>query len=536
MEAEPTPPSSKGQGSLLEEGPPEGQHRQGQRERFGTQGSGGRQARQQHAEGQGAAEDAAGESSPEEASGCSILLQGSGNQGGSSESCAEGCEKSAPQASAGLVEVQPSTREEVVGLPEKAQGQAAEGENRVQEHPDAGDHDGDGPRGEAREARGGSKGVCTAPGTPQQPQPVRSPVPASGPEHSGRTSRSHHPRGGGDYRQDQLYKSNADSSSAPASSSATGCYHGGSCRDSTGISEQLFFRDGTEDAGCRNGGRGNAGTLLTSSSNNPEHRQEGEDRGAERQGDCGGIGLGTSISTSDQVGNAGSQSILPVGGAPTPSWSYLGRSVKECDHQRPCAMAAFTSPLPPAASMVGSSSCLPVATATARDCSHSAVVAKRVAAGVEGLGSEGPVEEGSEGPVAQGSGVSPWMLAGDAAYLSESELSTLQNEHVLRSHIPYLATCEECQRARGLSPQRRLHESQRPRNEIQADKFWFRGVAMLVLVAVGVGMLGTILWQPDRESMVSSFVRWSRSAGLAGSGEVTVSMRSDGEPAACFLP
>ena len=54
---------------------------------------------------------------------------------------------------------------------------------------------------------------------------------------------------------------------------------------------------------------------------------------------------------------------------------------------------------------------------------------------------------------------------------------------------------------------------------------------MLVLVAVGVGMLGTILWQPDRESMVSSFVRWSRSAGLAGSGEVTVSMRSDWEPA-----
>ena len=206
--------------------------------------------------------------------------------------------------------------------------------------------------------------------------------------------------------------------------------------------------------------------------------------------------------------------------------------MREGDPQRPCAAAAFISPLPPAASAVGSASCLPVATATARDRSHSAAVAKRIAAGVEELGSEGPVEEGScEGQVEQGSGVSPWMLAGDAAYLSKSELSTLQNEHVLRSHIPYLATCEECQRARGLSPQRRLHESQRPRNEIQADKFWFRGVAMLVLVAVGVGMLGTLLWQPDRESMVSSFVRWSRSAGLAGSGEVTVSMRSDGEPA-----
>ena len=205
--------------------------------------------------------------------------------------------------------------------------------------------------------------------------------------------------------------------------------------------------------------------------------------------------------------------------------------MREGDPQRPCAAAAFISPLPPAASAVGSA-CLPVATVTARDHSHSAAVAKRIAAGVEELGSEGPVEEGScEGQVEQGSGVSPWMLAGDAAYLSKSELSTLQNEHVLRSHIPYLATCEECQRARGLSPQRRLHESQRPRNEIQADKFWFRGVAMLVLVAVGVGMLGTLLWQPDRESMVSSFVRWSRSAGLAGSGEVTVSMRSDGEPA-----
>ena len=64
------------------------------------------------------------------------------------------------------------------------------------------------------------------------------------------------------------------------------------------------------------------------------------------------------------------------------------------------------------------------------------------AAGVEELGSEGPVEQGSsEGPVEQGSGVSPWMLAGDAAYLSKGDLSTLQNEHVLRSHIPYLAAC-----------------------------------------------------------------------------------------------
>ncbi|OLQ14371.1 hypothetical protein AK812_SmicGene1465 [Symbiodinium microadriaticum] len=406
---------------------------------------------------------------------------------------------------------QSSTREEVVGLPEKRKGkqQKAKTESKSTQTPE----------------------IMTVMGHAERHEKLEEEAKAFAQLLERHSSPNQYEArfGGGDYRQDQLYKSNADSSSAPASSSATGCYHGGACRDSTGITKQLLFRDGPEDARCRNGGRGDAGTILTTS-NDLEHRQEGKDGGTTRQGDGYGIGLGTSIPASDQIGRTGSQGILPAG-APTSSWSFLGRSLKEYDPQRPCAMAAFTSPLPPAASTVGSASCLPVATATARDCSHSAAVVKRVAAGVEELGSEGPVEEGSEGPVAQGSGVSPWMLAGDAAYLSKSELSTLQNEHVLRSHIPYLATCEECQRARGLSPQRRLHESQRPRNEIQADKFWFRGVAMLVLVAVGVGMLGTILWHPDMESMVSSFVRWSRSAGLAGSGEVTVSMRSDGEPA-----
>ena len=129
------------------QGFPKGQHRQAERRQGqgeGTQGSGERQARQQHAEDKGTAEAATGESSPEETIRSKRSLQGSGNQDGSRESCAEGCEKSAPQASAGLAEVQSSTREEVVGLPEKAQGQAAEGDNRVQEHTDARDHDGDG--------------------------------------------------------------------------------------------------------------------------------------------------------------------------------------------------------------------------------------------------------------------------------------------------------------------------------------------------------------------------------------------------------
>ena len=260
-EANATEGCSEGQGF------PKGQRRQAecrQDQGEGTQGSGERQARQQHAEDKGAAEAAAGESSPEETFSTRLLLQGSGNQGGSRESCAEGCEKNAPQASAGLAEVQSSTREEVVGLPEKAQGQAAgqaaEGDSRVQ-HPDARDHDGDGPRGEAREAGRGSKVVRPAPGTAWQRPAVRGPVSAGGPEHSGGTSRSHHPRDGGDHGQDQLYKPVACTSSASASSSAAGCYNGGACRDGAGVTQQLLFGDGTggaEDARCRNSSPGDA--------------------------------------------------------------------------------------------------------------------------------------------------------------------------------------------------------------------------------------------------------------------------------------
>ncbi|CAE7450552.1 unnamed protein product, partial [Symbiodinium microadriaticum] len=99
---------------------------------------------------------------------------------------------------------------------------------------------------------------------------------------------------------------------------------------------------------------------LASSGNCPEHRQEGEDRGTARHGHGGGIGLGTSISTSDQVGNADSQSNLPSR-APTSSWGYLGRSVKECDHKRPCAMVSFASPLPPTISVQDDANGLPVA-------------------------------------------------------------------------------------------------------------------------------------------------------------------------------
>ena len=123
---------SKGQGFPSGEGSPEGQHRQAERRQGQgkrAQGGGDRcwEARQQHAEGKGAAEAATDKGSPEETLCSKRPLQR--DQDGSRESCAEGCEKGSPQASAGLIEVQSSTREEVVGLPEKAQRQAAEGAN-----------------------------------------------------------------------------------------------------------------------------------------------------------------------------------------------------------------------------------------------------------------------------------------------------------------------------------------------------------------------------------------------------------------------
>ena len=261
---------------------------------------------------------------------------------------------------------------------------------------------------------------------------------------AGRTSRSHHPCDGGDHGQDQLYKPVAGSSSAPASSSAAGCDNGGACRDNAGITQQLLFGDGTrgtEDARCRNGSPGDAcGSILTAN-NDLECRQEGKDGGTRRKGDGYGIGFGTGISSPDQVGTNNGQGVLP-GRAQASSWSFLGRSVMEGEAPRPCAAAAFISPLPPAASAVGSASCLPVATATARDRSHSAAVAKRIAAGVEELGSEGPVEEGScEGQVEQGSGVSPWMLAGDAAYLSKSEQRAVYFAERTCLAIPHTLPC-----------------------------------------------------------------------------------------------
>ena len=123
-----------------------------------------------------------------------------------------------------------------------------------------------------------------------------------------------------------------------------------------------------------------------------------------------------------------------------------------------------------------------------------------------------------------------WWVVGDREFLNEHDLSKLHDEHVLRSHIPYLASCEDCRRARGTNPARRLLPERRPRREVQADKFWYKGVCVLILVLVGCGALGAILWRPDRDSMCTDFVRWGRSLGIVGSQETVITMRSDGEP------
>ena len=232
-------------------------------------------------------------------------------------------------------------------------------------HADPRGTDGDGPRGEAPEAGRGGEIVCPAPGTPREPQPVRSPVPASGPEHSGRTSRRHHPCGAGDYRQDQLYKSDADSSSAPASSSAANWGDGGTWGDSSaGVTQQFLHGDrtrgaedartrgaedtrtrGTEDARCGDSSPGDARSIHAAE-NDFERQQEGkglggatgEGAGFARSGANGyDVGFATGVSSSDQVGRANNgqggsnsegQDVFP-GRPPASSWGVLGRSLRE---------------------------------------------------------------------------------------------------------------------------------------------------------------------------------------------------------------
>ena len=131
-----------------------------------------------------------------------------------------------------------------------------------------------------------------------------------------------------------------------------------------------------------------------------------------------------------------------------------------------------------------------------------------------------------------------WILRGDKDHLREECWGRLEREHVLRSHIPYNSSCPHCVRGRGLEPARSQNKEQDSGlREVQIDKFFYKGLAFLVLVLVGAFALGVVPYREvtgsrgpaAREAMLSDVSAWSRSVGLVGVGasELTVSVKSD---------
>ena len=133
-----------------------------------------------------------------------------------------------------------------------------------------------------------------------------------------------------------------------------------------------------------------------------------------------------------------------------------------------------------------------------------------------------------------------WLLRGDKDHLREESWGRLEREHVLRSHIPYNSSCPHCIRGRGLEPARTQKKEQDSGiREVQIDKFFYKGLAFLVLVLVGAFALGVVPYREvagargpaAKEAMLHDMSAWSRSVGLVGVGssELTVSVKSDVE-------
>ncbi|CAE6939115.1 unnamed protein product [Symbiodinium sp. CCMP2592] len=105
-------------------------------------------------------------------------------------------------------------------------------------------------------------------------------------------------------------------------------------------------------------------------------------------------------------------------------------------------------------------------------------------------------------------------------HVGQESCGKLEREHVLRSHVPY---------------------NDRPRDsgmrEVQIDKFFYKGLAFLVLVLVGAFALGVVPYREvsgsrgpaAKEAMLNDMSAWSRSVGLVGvaPSELTVSVKSD---------
>ena len=87
-----------------------------------------------------------------------------------------------------------------------------------------------------------------------------------------------------------------------------------------------------------------------------------------------------------------------------------------------------------------------------------------------------------------------WLLRGDRDLLQLEQWGKVNRDHVLRSHIPFNASCEHCVRGRGLEPARRLEreEGEGAQKEVQVDKFQYKGLWFLVLVLVGCFAIGAV--------------------------------------------
>ncbi|CAE7675304.1 RE1 [Symbiodinium sp. CCMP2592] len=102
--------------------------------------------------------------------------------------------------------------------------------------------------------------------------------------------------------------------------------------------------------------------------------------------------------------------------------------------------------------------------------------------------------------------------------------------HVSQGHVPYLASCEACNRSRGLTPARM--RSDRPDKEYQVDQFMYRSRCFIILVHVLAFAIG-VTFRPEgmsgRES-AGHLEPWLAHFGLGQSAVPKPSFYSDPEP------
>ena len=102
--------------------------------------------------------------------------------------------------------------------------------------------------------------------------------------------------------------------------------------------------------------------------------------------------------------------------------------------------------------------------------------------------------------------------------------------HVSQGHVPYWASCEACNRSRGLTPARM--RSDRPDKEYQIDQFMYRSRCFIILVHV-LAFAVAVTFRPEGMSgrEASTFLEpWLAHFGLSRRGDTKPSFYSDPEP------